>query len=385
VTATPGFWLLAAPPLAVLLVVLFNLLAWPRGAAGGRLPGRVSVLIPARDEEATIERCVRAVLANRHPVHEVVVCDDGSTDATPAILARLAAEDARLRVVQGGPLPDGWVGKPHACHRLAAAAGGDVFVFLDSDTTLLPEGLERLGAMAEGYGADIVTVGTRQETGSFGERLVIPLLHLSYLAWLPLPLVWRTRDPRMLVANGQVMAVRRAAYQRVGGWAAVRGEVVDDMAFCRAAKAAGLRVVFGDGFRVARSRMYRGLQEVWDGFSKNLYEGLGGRPITLAVVIVLHAWIFVLPYLALAAALAGWSALLAPALIGVGANVGIRAAMGVRLRHPPEGVLLHPLAVLMLLGIALNSYRWARRSRIRWRGRTYAARSARAAADAPLP
>jgi chlorobactene glucosyltransferase len=140
-------------------------------------------------------------------------------------------------------------------------------------------------------------------------------------------------------------------------------------------------VVFADGHHVAQSRMYRGMREVWEGFSKNLYEGLGGRPATLAVVMALHAWIFVLPYAALAAALAGRGSLLLPALIGVGANVLLRAAMAVRLRHPPEGVLLHPLAVLVLLGIAGNSYRWAHRGRIRWRGRTYGVRGARASAE----
>jgi chlorobactene glucosyltransferase len=366
-----AFWLLAVPPALVLCVVLLNLRYWPRGRPDGRLPGRVSVLIPARDEAATIERCVRSALGGTRPPDEVIVYDDGSSDGTAAIVQRLAAEDARVRLVEGGALPSGWVGKPHACHRLAEAASGDVLVYVDADTALDAGGLARLGSVMTAYRAAIVTAGIRQVTGTAAERLVIPLLHLSYLAWLFLPLVWRTRDPRFLVANGQLLAVRRDAYRALGGWEAARGDVVDDMAFCRAAKAAGLRVVFADGHRMASSRMYRGLREVWEGFSKNLYEGVGGRPAALAVVVLLHAWIFLLPYAALAAGLLGVAGVLVPAAVGVGANLLVRASLVLRFRQPVEGVLLHPLSVVALLAIAVNSYLWSRAGRIRWRGRVY--------------
>jgi chlorobactene glucosyltransferase len=376
-TSVLVFWLLVAPPLVMLAVVLLNLACWPRGRAEGRFPGRVSVLIPARDEEANLERCVSGLLGGTTAPDEVIVYDDGSTDATPQILARLAAADARVRVLRGGELPPGWVGKPYACHRLAEAATGDVMVFLDADVALMPTGLARLASLLADYRADVVTVGPRQLTGSFAERLVIPLLHLSWLAWLPLPLIWRTRDPRLLVANGQLLAVWRPAYRTLGGWAGVRSEVVDDMAFCRRAKAAGQRVVFADGHRMAVCRMYRGGREMWEGFSKNLYEGIGARPLGLAVVAALHAWVFLLPYAALLAALLGVGTLLLPGAVGMGANLLARAALALRFRQPAEGIVLHPLAVLVLLAIALNSFRWARRGAIRWRGRVYAARQAR--------
>jgi chlorobactene glucosyltransferase len=376
-----AYWLLAAPPLTLLAVVLLNLRFWPRGRPDGRIPGRVSVLIPARNEAANIERCVRSVLRSTYLPDEVIVYDDGSTDATPQILVDLAAADPRVRVLTGGSLPSGWVGKPHACHRLAEAASGNVLVFVDADTLVRPDGLARLGSVLADYTADVVTVGVRQVTRSFAERLIIPLLHLSYVAWLLLPLVWRTRDPRLLVASGQVIAVRRAAYRALGGWAAVRGEVVDDMAFCRAAKTAGLRVVFADGHHIATSRMYRNFRQVWEGFSKNLYEGVGGRPAGLAAVLALHAWVFLLPYAALLAALLGTGTLLLPALLGVGANLLVRTAIALRFGQPPEGVVLHPLAIVVLLALALNSLRWARRGEIRWRGRVYAARESRIAPE----
>lgn len=366
--------LLAAPPLFVLTLVLFNLAVWPRGRADGRIAGRVSVLIPARDEAETIERCVRACTP---PPDEIIVYDDDSSDGTAGIVAHLAAEDGRVRLVRGVPLPPGWVGKPHACHRLAEAASGDVLVFLDADTEASPECLARIGSIFADFRADAVTAATRQVTGTWAERWIIPLLHLTYVAWLPLPLVWRSRDPRFLVANGQLLAIRRAALDAAGGWSSVRAEVVDDMALCRRVKETGGRVVFADGHLMARCRMYRGAGEVWRGFSKNLAEGVGGTGAGVLGVIALYGIVFVAPYVGLAAALLGARALLAPSLAGVAANVLIRIALALRLRQPMEGIVLHPLALLGAMGIAVNSFRWRRRGDIRWRGRRYASREAR--------
>ncbi len=375
-----AYLLLAAPALAVFLIIGFNVWQWPRGRADGRLPGRLSLLVPARNEAHTLEACLRAALNGTQVPDEILLYDDGSTDGTGALAARLAAEDPRIRVLQGAALPEGWVGKPHACHQLADHATGDVLVFLDADVTLLPTGLARVGSLLEDFSAELVSAGLQQRTGSWAERLVIPLLHLTYLAWLPLPLVWRTRDPRLLVANGQLLAVRRDAYQRAGGWGSVRSEVVDDMAFCRQVKRTGGRVVFADGFRIATCRMYRNRTELWQGFSKNLYEGIGGTPAALLGVIGLYLWVFVAPYIVLAtAALSGWAVLAKPALLGVVANVGLRIVLAARFRQPAEGVLLHPFAVLVLLGIAVNSCLWSQRGSIRWRGRSYAARPARVA------
>ena len=372
------YLLLAAPALVVLAITGFNVWVWPRGRPDERINGRVSVLIPARDEVHSIERCVRAALAGTQLPDEVLIYDDASADGTDRVLRQLAAENARVRVLGGKPLPAGWIGKVHACHRLAEHATGDVLVFADADTALLPTGLARMGSVIADYRADVVSAGLRQEMRTWAERLVIPLLHLTYLAWLPLPLVWRSRDPRFLVANGQILAVRRDAYRRAGGWAGVHGEVVDDMAFCRAVKRSGGRVVFADGWQMASCRMYRGARELWQGFSKNLYEGIGGRPGALVGVVALYAWTFVAPYLALVGALVfAWPSLLQAALVGVAANLALRMLLAIRFRQPPEGVLLHPFAVLGLLGIALNSFRWSLRGVIRWRGRSYPRRAAR--------
>jgi len=368
-------WGLIVFPTVALGLNVFNALVWPRHGSPGAT-GRVSVLIPARNEERGIELAVRSVFESGTDVLEVIVYDDGSTDKTPEILARLTAEFPKLRVELGSGLPEGWVGKPHACHKLATVASGDVLLFLDADVEILPNGLNHiLGLMADKH-ADLVTAVPRQATGSFFERLVLPLLHLTYTSWLPMPLVWLTHDPRFLAANGQVLAVRRTAYDAVGGFEAVRNEVVDDMAFCRLIKKAKRRLVFADGHDMAECRMYTDANGVWEGFSKNLYEGIGGSVLGLLGMLALYGLTFIAPYIAVAASF-WWPTLFWPSIIAVGLNLSIRVLLAIRHKHPIEGLLLHPVAVAVLMAIAINSWRWNRKGAIRWSGRTYAARSNR--------
>ncbi len=358
----------AIVPCVVLALVLLNLLTWPRDAGLVDIAARVSIAVPARDEEGGVEACVRAAVDVVGAV-EVVVVDDGSSDGTAGILQRLSGELPRLRVVRNdAPLPAGWVGKPRACARLVDEAKGDAVLFVDADVQLAPDALRRLWALKERYGADLVTAVPRQETGTFFERLVVPLLHQTYMSWLPLPLIWRSGDPRFLAANGQIMLVEKSALARVGGFAAIRGEIVDDMALCRAAKRAGLRVLFVDGDSLGRCRMYRSTTEVVRGFSKNIHAGVGSVA-GVVVAVALYLMAFVVPVVA---------AVVAPGVatvVAAVAAVAARAVVWVRFRQPLVALLLFPVSVIVLAVIALNSLRWTWRGRIEWKGRSYAPHS----------
>lgn len=359
--------LAAAAALLPLGITAINLLTWRPVRAMAPVP-RASALVPARDEAQNISACVEALLAE--PFSEVIVLDDGSTDATPDLLAAIAAREPRLRVIHGRPLAPGWVGKPHACDQLAAAATGDVLVFVDADVTFCPGGLARLAArLAGGKGAGVVSALPAQRTGSAFEALIIAQLHLVYGSWLPLALVRLLSSPRVLAANGQILAFSREAYARSGGFAGVRAEVVDDMALCRNAKRAGVTVDFVDGANIGSCRMYRTDRAAWEGFSKNLYEGIGGNLPALALVVALHVACFWAAWVVAPLAPVAW--------LGVAANLAQRLLLARRFGHPMWTVLAHPVGVGLLIAVTINSWRWAQAGRIRWRGRAYAARDAR--------
>lgn len=366
-----GLWLLAAPSVCVLVMVLANLVAWPRGRADGRIAGRVSVCIPARNEGRRIAACVRAVLAGEQRPDELLVYDDGSSDGTSEVLELLAAREPILRVVHGtGELPLGWMGKPHACHELERAATGDVLVYLDADTSVTPECLPRLGSILRGMDADFVSVSPRQVTGTLTEQMVVPLLELAYLSWLPLAWVWRTRAPWLCVANGQLLAVRRQALEQAGGWQAVGGEAASDVALARRVKAAGGRVVYADGTGMAWGRMFEDKGALWRGLSRWFYHRLGGG-LGIALALVLYGGVLLGPYVGLVLAIQGRPALLLPSVIGIAANHVMRTAMAVRLRESHNGILLHPFGLLWMLAILANSYRRSRGRMLHWRGRSY--------------
>lgn len=348
---------------------VFNLLWVPRLRPRPGSPGlRVSALVPARNEEGTIVACVEALLAE--PVHEVLVYDDESGDGTSARVRELARRDPRVRLLPARPLPAGWAGKAHACSWLAAGARGEALLFVDADVRVERGAVAAVAFAARAARADVVTCVPRQTTFTFAERLVVPLLSLVYYALAPLALIPRTRDPRICAANGQLLFVTREALVRFGGHAApgVRSAVVEDQEFCRAAKAAGERVLFADGFLAARCRMYRSAAEVRAGFVKNLYLGLGGRPARLALALAAVLWIFLLPWVAAL----GPPPLRAAGLWGVGALLVLRALLAARFRQAPvEAVALHPLAMVAFAAIALESAARAHASALWWRGRRY--------------
>ena len=255
------------------------------------------------------------------------------------------------------------------CAELARAARSPWLLFVDADVRVQPGGVAALVDTAAAARADVVTAVPRQQTRTFAERLVVPLLHFVYFAFAPLFLVERVGDPRVVAANGQLLLARRERYAAFGGHAcpSVRGAVVEDQAFCRAAKAAGLRVSFVDGHRAATCRMYAGARQVRDGFAKNLYPGVGGTPATLALALGLVAWTSLVPFVALPFAPAA-------ALPGVAALLALRLALAVRFSQPlPEAVLLHPVGATVIVLLGLDSALRVRRGAVRWRGRVVGA------------
>ncbi len=233
----------------------------------------ISILIPARNEERSIARCVQGALAQGHAYTEVIVLDDQSTDATPAILAELTV-GASLPVLAGAELPLGWVGKCHACRQLADAAEGEWLLFLDADTMPGPDLAAAMLTHALEHQLDLLSVTPQLELESFAERLVLPAFFTMLTALYPLERMERPdAGPGDVFASGWCFLVRRSAYDAVGGHWAVRGEVLEDVRLGQALRAAGYRVGGADGTAHVRLRMYRSGAEVAAGLGKNAAAG----------------------------------------------------------------------------------------------------------------
>ncbi|MEO9138093.1 MAG: glycosyltransferase, partial [Jatrophihabitans sp.] len=250
-------------------VVNARLLRQPILSPSGQRPA--SVLIPARDEAATIGRCVRAVAA-QDDLLEVLVLDDGSSDGTAEL-----ARSAGARVIDGSPPPPGWLGKPWACAQLAAAAdpASDVLVFVDADVVLAQGALRRALDLLDRAALDLVCPFPRQEAVGVSERLVQPLLQWSWLTTLPLRLAESSRRPSLTAACGQFVVVRRETLDACGGFAAVRDAVLDDLALARAVKSVGGRASVVNGTDLASVRMYSGWAQLRDGYGKSLWSAFG--------------------------------------------------------------------------------------------------------------
>ena len=339
----------------------------------------ISLLVPARNEAYGIAETVQRLLRQDYPHFELLLLDDDSRDGTLQLAMQAAGGDRRMRAIQGKPLPAGWTGKNWACHQLAGQAGGEVLVFTDADVRWQPGALRRLAGWMQRTNADTLTVWPTQETGSWAERLVVPMMNFAILAYLPELCVRYTPWKSFAAANGQCLVFGREAYARCGGHAAVKGDIVEDVALARRTKAQGLRLVMALGEGQIGGRMYTNWREVRNGFAKNILAGHGDMPAFLILSALFHGLVFLMPWLWLAFSLAIGSSVpwtpLAMILLGMGVRA-LSAAL------PPElpadtalsqrlaGAALLPVSVVMMCLIAGQSLWWRyRHGGPQWKGR----------------
>lgn len=298
--------------------------------------GSVSVLVPARDEAHRISGLLDTLPGDC----EVLVLDDESSDGTADLV-----RSRGFPVLSGKPVPAGWLGKPWACQQLADAATGDVLVFVDADVVLAPGAVAATVAALDGL--DLVSPYPRQ-LASGPARLVQPLLQWSILTFLP-SLARRSPRPSLSAANGQLLAVRRAAYDAAGGHAAVRDQVVDDVALLRAVKRAGGRGGVVDGTDLASTRMYADWPALVEGYTKSLHTVPAAVPAGLFIL-------YVVP----------WFSRRPAARIACAAGILGRAVTARRSASPVADSVAHPLSIVVLCGL------WVRSRLVRertWKGR----------------
>ena len=337
----------------------------------------VSIVVPARDEERSIERCVRSLLAQNLANFEVIVVDDRSTDQTGAILQTIAAEDRRLRVIDGEALPDDWVGKPWALVQGARAARGSWLLFTDADSYHEPFATRSVLAFAEAMDVDGVTLATRQELGSFWEEAVLPaILGIVLFTVGPFDAINDPKNP-VAIANGQYIFISRRAYTALGGHETVKMQIAEDLEFARMIKRDGrFRMVLAGGEDLASVRMYHSLGEIWNGFTKNIYVGAEGKPERLIGGIVFLAALSVAPPLLAINAVARKRPLEAlEAVAAITATIATATWAIGQTRMSRSLGLFAPLGFAVLAGITANSVVRVISGRgVSWRGRTYSGR-----------
>ncbi|MCX7789385.1 MAG: glycosyltransferase [Chloroflexaceae bacterium] len=381
---------LATVTVAVLLIAGYarewaRLRARPRLAPPDPAPADaplVSLLIPARNEERSIGRCVAGALAQHYPRFEVLVLDDASTDGTADVLAGFA-HDPRLRVLHGQTLPRGWVGKSFACKQLSEQARGEWLLFLDADTVPQPDLVAALLTHARRRNLDLVTIWPFLELGTFWERAMLPPFLAFITTIYPIERFEHPATrPDEVLANGQCIFVRRAAYEAIGGHGAVRNEVLEDVHLAQAIRAAGFRVGGAEGPEYLSTRMYHNGREVAEGLAKHAAAGArnsGARSWQAAVWQLLLAWgpltlIWVGAALLAGGAGDGAAFVLVAGLLTWVAGLWFWGAMYRRqYRLSPRYALLWPFGLLAYLAVALRGMWRVRSGRgVSWKGRTYA-------------
>lgn len=356
------------------LVIFIRSHAAIEPAPAPRAAPELSIIVPARDEARQIEQCLRSLLAQDYPHVEVIVVDDRSHDDTAAIVARIAAEDPRVHLISGEPLPAGWVGKPWALHQGAQHARGEWLLFTDADTIHEPNAATASLVYARAHDIDVLSVLTEQFMVTAPERLLLP--SILWIIAFAIGSLDAINDPanESALFNGQYILVLRRVYHAIGGHEAVRGEIAEDLELARLFKRdRRFRSALVGANGLVRVRMYRSLREIWNGFVKNFWVGARDQqtlaaigivlltcispltPVALVLALLLHAWLAALVLtLAISATIAGaW-----PGMYRLGLGVASSLCL--------------PVGIAVVVAIFVTSIVRHARGGVTWRGRRYA-------------
>lgn len=341
---------------------------------------KLTVIVPAKNEEEAIGACLGSFLDQTYDNLEVIVIDDRSTDSTGAIIDRMAATRPELfRVLHLTALPAGWLGKQHAMWRAAQLATGDLLLFTDGDVMFGRDSLRRAVAYAEAERADHLVLAPTMLALTFGERLITAMIQMAIIGLKP----WRVSDPksRAFVGWGAFNLVRRSAYHAIGGMEPLRLCVVEDMELGRRVKRAGLRSRFAFGPGLVQLRWGRGLLGPVHNLTKNAYAGMGFRVWLVAALVLAMLAFHVLPF-ALVWVAPGWTKL------GFAVEFAALFAVYVRLRKlyriNPLFFFLNPVgAVFMCYAMLRSLFVTLRQGGIVWRGTKYSLDELRAASPKP--
>jgi chlorobactene glucosyltransferase len=343
--------------------------------AAGPLPAYplVSVCVPARDEERDIEACLTSLLSQDYPNFEVIVVDDNSTDHTPGIIESLREGHANLVAIQGAELPSDWYGKPFALHQAAQKARGELLLFTDADPVFQPFALTTAVDLMQKHRLDMISLLPGAEFGSFWERVVQPVIFAFIAA---LTRFKQVNDPKAsnAMAVGAFILMRREAYDRVGGYEALKQAIVEDIGMSRLLKQSGAKIMIASAQKIYSIRMYHSFREIWTGWRKNVFLAMKKSIFKAFYYILCVMGFLVTPWLMAGIHLwlgtgLGWQAL---ALAGLGLVLITEWTLCHELKLEKRYALLFPLGALVMAAIMINSMiQVLCRGQAEWRGRIY--------------
>ncbi len=339
----------------------------------------ISILIPARDEAVNIANCLESLQKQDYPNFEILVLDDNSSDNTAAIVEEIAANDSRIQLLRGDPLPEDWAGKPFACYQLAKQAKGSWLLFVDADTTHAPYMLHSALAQAIRLKSSLLSGFPRQLANSLAQKVAIPVLYFIILSWFPLWWLQRSREPKPTLAIGQFLLFPVQEYWRIGGHEAVKSRILEDVWLGIEVSRRHGRQVAVDLSPAVSCNMYHNVGAMWEGFIKWIYSVLSLSPVALTAMMAAAYVFFLLPFYSL------WRELFV-----VTAPTGLRTIIvsqiaiilfmrwlvDNRFKEPSISIFLHPVGLSFLfLASFCAIFRRTVGAGVRWKERLYSRES----------
>ncbi len=332
----------------------------------GSSPGEesISVLIPARNEEKNISNCLVSIMEQDYTNLEILVLNDNSEDSTYSEAAALSAEDDRIKIIDGKPLPAGFLGKNWACHQLSQSASGKYLLFIDADVRLEKGSIRAAFKEVKRLNLDLLSVSPSQVIKSAGEWLIVPLMNWLLLTFLPLQFVYSKKSSSLAAANGQFMFFNRKSYHSIGGHYSLHSSITEDLVFARKLKKNSLIVRTYLGGELVRCRMYESLKTAFEGFSKNFYPGSELKPFIFIILVAFLTFCFNIPLV-----LVFFNQIfILPLMLIILLRILIS---NMSRQHYLINLLFHPFQMIMLLILGINSVIVSKRKTRKWKGRIF--------------
>jgi chlorobactene glucosyltransferase len=256
----------------------------------------VSVLIPARNEEKNIERCLNSLKNQLYKNYEILVINDNSTDNTGKILERIAEKDQRIRVFTGKMLPDDWYGKPYALHQISAHAKGEILLFTDADTVHSPASISWAVTNLQRLNVDMISGYIGQVFMTFGEIITVPLMF--FLTGFVIPLFFNrlTKLNWFSAAIGQYIAIKHEVFKAIGGCEAFKKKTSEDIYMSRYVKKNGYSTRFLNITEHVKCRMYSGYHSAVEGIGKNIFDFLGKNTLLMFFLAIAVIFFLFFPF-----------------------------------------------------------------------------------------